>query len=808
MYRLIPKVNRVNHDRYAEYIEEEDLGLFDQRSMGLHGVNRNLQRDIALFFDNLKPVQRRILYTMALMGLWSNKEYDSCAGVVGETLKRFHPHGDGSAYKALIYLRQPWRALLPLVDIDGNYGNADNSDAFAQMRYVKCRMSAFAEDCFFSEWNLKSPLVDMKPSYDGKNMEPIYLPAKYPLFLTSWGSGMGYGIATRSPGFLPQEAFETVIKLIDDPKADFALYPEDPLGCSIVNSKVFKTFVDYKPGPEDTNLIYKVRSTYSVRDNIIIVHNTPYEVNPATVVARIQDLVKKNRIDGLNDIETELKRGPIPQLGNLEDTADIYIELKKGYDPHIMMEKLYKLTDLEVSVPLNCVYVDTNKNVKYNLRDSILKWIHMRKKVLKRLYRTELNRYQQRINVLDAVIMLFDTNQIERAVQIIRGTHKADVSEVLINEFNISYYQACEIGSMRLTDLATDSYSDFKKEYASNIAKIQELQGILSNKSNINRIIQKQMQEGIKKYSRKRLSAIIDGDKNADVDDTLYSVCITSNGYIKKMDDNSLIFGKMAEADIILAEQDIHGQSRVILFDSSGRVYGEKISKISKSKTDGVGYRIRKLPINNIDIVGAVVVQPDTSNTIISITRSGIIKRSKADDYFSAAFGSFGVRVNGKSDSLVGVVQCCNDDSVAIFTNSGKCIIYKVSAINITARVTSGVIGIALDDDEVIGIAVVKSNTNQLITISSKGELKRFSIEATFNGMKRGYNGVDVVSRDEAIFDIVAIGPKDKTLIIITSKSPDGEIIQISDIPLRTRISSGDKLLSARSTRQLVKTGV
>jgi len=620
----------------------------------------------------------------------------------------------------------------------------------------------------------------------------------------AWGSGLGYGIATASPGFLPQDAFNIVIQLMENPDKDIVLYPEDPLGCTIVGKKVFKTFVDYDANDDKVdNLKFKVRSTYSVNGNMIIIHNTPYEVNPRSVYETIVKLVKENKIEGLQDMEVNLKKGNIPQLCNREDTAEIVIEFKRGYDPHIMMDKLYKLTALESTYPLNCVYVDTNKNVKYNLRESVLKWIGKRRKGLKRMYRLELNSHQKKLSVLEAIIMLFERNMIDKVIKIMKTSKRAECIELLIAQCHINDYQAKEISSMKLSDLSTDSYDDYKKEEVTLTEKSQALKVILSDKKNIDAIIKRQMEEGIKKYSRVRQSKIVELKTNDD-DSTEHTICITDNGYIKKLPSNSATFGKLTDdGELISILAEVDSTDKVMLFGSDGKIYGDFVSKLPDSKMDGVGYNMHRAT----NLAGASAVNAsDETTTIVCVTKNGFIKRSKSCDYFAAASSSWGLRL-GKDDLLVSVFQSTKkDDKVIIFTKGGKCILYGIDEINTTSRNTSGFNGMKLDPtDEVIGAKLVKSSDSHLITISSKGDLKKFSIETNLGSMKRGDAGIEVLSKNETLYNLATTGSKDIIMTIFTAKTPDGEEIQLADIPVKTRISNGDKLINARRGKELIR---
>jgi DNA gyrase subunit A len=826
-----------------ERVDEVDMGDFDVHNMATHGMNRNLQRDIALFYDNLKPVQRRLLMSMAEMGCFPvpltpqelkdiekatkeaqriekaggkptgdiptgsrAKNMEKAAGIVGDTLGKRHPHGDASAWKALIFMRQPWRHLLPLIEVKGNYGGAKNPNSHAQMRYVSCRLSAFAKDCFFDEWDLKSDLVDKRPTFTGKDTEPIYLPAKYPLFLMSWGSGIGSGLSTSSPGFLPQEAMQAVITLINDPDTDFVLYPEDPTGCTILDKKVFKKFVDHRQAIEsDDNLKFRVRSTYSVTKDTIIIHNTPFEVSPIKIQETIVDLVNSNKLDGISDIDIYVRTGSIPQLGNSGDMADIIIDIKPGYDPHIIMERLYKATDLQKTFSLNCVYVALDKNVRYSLRESILKWIEFRRRTLKRMYRLRLSDSAKRIYVLDALIMIFDQDRSDELINIIKRNRRKDASELIINAFNVSDYQAKKLKAMSLDDLSPDAYEDYIDERKKLNVLIDNTQAILKKPKNINKIIIDQMQYGIETYSRQRLSKVINL-VDTKVQDTEHTITITDTSFVKKLPLGETNFGALPEASkLIYVEHGVHSQAKIFMFTPNGKVFSEFVHKISTSSLEGVGMNIQRTSKHdNVSFIAAVSDVVGTKQCAIFVTRKGGVKQTKIDAYFATSQNSVAIKLVG-DDSLVEVIKVNSEkDRILIYTKNGKCGLFDTKNITITSRTTVGVSGIRLDEgDEVVGACLVRPNDTHIVTISDKGEAKRFSLETSLTSMHRGDSGVSIMTKAEVLSTVFSVDAK--TAVVPFIMGSEVKEFVVADLPIKNRLSNGEKVLNSLRGDKLIR---
>jgi DNA gyrase subunit A len=786
-----------------ENIDEWDIGEFDEHYMAIQGINRNLQRNIPLFFDNLKVVHRRILFAMAQMGLWPNKPYVKCAGVIGRVIEKYHPHGDSAAYEALIFMRQPWRILMPLMDIRGNYGNAENSSEYAQMRYVEVRLSKFAQDCFFSEWDLKSDLVDKRPSFNGVDVEPIYLPAKYPLFLMNWGSGMGFGLATSSPGFLPQEAMQAVIDLVKDENANIVLYPEDPSGCTIYGKKVFKKFVDFNfDNKEKEGLKFKVRSNYVVdKEGIIKVLNTPFEVNPTTVIEKIKELVNTGKLDGIINIEVKLKSGAIPQLGTKSDAIEMIIEYKKGFDPHILMDRLYKLTDLEYGFALNCVYVNGNGNIKFNLRDSILEWIKLRKKLIKRMKRLGLNDAAKRIYVLVALIDMFEKDRIDEVIQIIKKNKRSEVPEILVKRFEVSDYQAKNIGKMELFDLSQESYHDYIDEREKLKIKLVEDQKFLKDKDALDNMIIDQMKEGIKKYFRPRQSKILELQNDADQE--FYNIEVTDTGFIRKADPDKELqpIPESMNTKLISRFLSISDLNKLFIFTDQGLVYSEAIKKIRTLGDQGLGDNIARKVKGNIpplNIVSVANGKENTTSTLLFVTRNGLIKTTKFDSYFVSSQGSIGIKLV-KDDKLVKVIEVPEKTKyrAMIYTKLGKAVIFDIAEITQTSRTTIGSTGIKLmDNDEVIDMEIIKATDDYLISVTANGDIKKFSIDNTFSGMKRGSLGVSVIQSGEILSRLIAISPKVKEVVLESYEYV--ETINVDECKAKTRISNGDKVLRAR----------
>jgi len=797
----------------VENIEQMNIADFDEQGMALHGVNRNLQRNIALFFDNLKVVHRRILMAMASMGVKPEKNHVKSAGVIGRTIEKYHPHGDAAAYEALVFMGQPWRNIMPLVDVKGIYGNAEGPDEYAAMRYVECRLSKFAWDCFFNidgkhDWDLKTELVDMRTTFNGEDREPIYFPAKYPLFLMNWGSGMGYGLATSSPGFLPQEAMQAVIDLIRNPNAKIVLYPEDPMGCTIIGKKVFHKFVDhvFKDEDDDANTLkFRVRADYEVVNGMIRILNTPYEVNPSTVVKKIVSLKNDKKLDGIVDMEVELGVGKNPYLKAKDDSMNIVIEYAKGVDPHILMDRLYKLTDLEKGFSLNCVYVDMNKNVKFNLRDSILGWIKTRKKVMKRMYRVELTEKSRRNYVLDVLIDLFEKNQLDTVINLFKKHKRAEIAEILIKKYDISDYQAKRVSEMQLAHLSPDTHEGNLKEYKENKARIKELEDILQN-NKIEDVIIRQMEEGIERYSRKRQSRVIEAT-NVDKEEQFFDIEVIHSGNVRKIKTGVSVELNNDESSLIDKYINAADTNKLFLFTNTGLVFNDLISNIRVSKDSSLGSIISKrYDGTKYNTIGSVVGKESTPNNIICVTKFGLVKNSKFSDYFISSQGSFGIKL-AKNDELVSVLEFTPADiknsKILIYTKSGKCGMFSVDDLTVTSRFTMGNIGIKLEDgDQVIGAELVKQSDEVMVTISQSGHIKKFSIENTFSNMKRGSFGVSVVSSGEDLYKIATVGPKISKLLLVSLQGTE-EVI-LAELPSKTRLSSGDKILKAKRKNEII----
>lgn len=810
MWRIVPKPEYLQSKSKVETwenIDEVDIGEFDEKHMTSHGMNRNLKRDIPFFFDNLKVVQRRILYTMALQGLTPTK-LSKAANIVGDVLKR-HPHGDQAAWEAMIFLRQPWRHLLPLISTSGNYGNAKDAGSYASMRYVECGLSEFALDCFFdpAEWDLKSNVVDMKPNFDGSLMEPLYLPAKYPLFLMSWSKGIGHGLATSSPGFLPQDAMQAVIDLIDNPSAKVVLYPEDPSGCDILDKKVFKKFVDYKPKKKDKNLKFRVRSKYKVDENgNIVVLNVPYEVNMMTIYESIIKLVKANKLDGIVHAEAKTLAGNIPQLSEKSDVANMWIEVKKGFDPHILMERLFKLTEFEKTFSLDPVYVLMDKNVRYNLRESILKWIEFRRRMLTRMYRLKLNQDSKRVYVLDAIIKLFDTEGwLDQAIDIIKKNGKKDAIRLLYTTFNFSDYQAEKVADLRLINLNPQAQQGYKEERANLLKSIEKYSKILKKKKAIDDIIKQQMQEGIKKYSRVRQSRVYDLDDSTG-GDASHTISVTHNGFVKKLPLNVTENGELPEGSkLVYMEHGVPGQDKLFIFTPTGRVFSEFVHKLSTSGTEGVGVNMRhKTRDESLEFVSAVSDDPKTKASVLFVTRKGIVKQSKLVDYFAASQNGSAIKLN-PDDTLIEALRVNTEkDKILIYTKNGTCVLYSAKDITVTSRSTVGVIGIRMEEgDEVAGACVVRPSDTHIITVSDKGEMKRISLETSLTSMKRGDNGITVTARTEVLNTIFTVSPKTEVIkYMVGSEVRD---LVVADVPVKTRVSNGDKMINALRGERLIR---
>lgn len=771
-------------------IEAEPID-YNAEKMAIFGANVNLMRHLLDIKDGLKPIHRRLLMVMYENKLFPNiKEEAKCASIIGDVLKKYHPHGDAAAYTALVYLGQPWRNNIQLVDTDTNFGSAFEPNGYAHYRYTSAKLSEFAYDCFFSQWELGSykddKTVDWMQNFDNSRLEPMYLPAKYPLFLLNFHTAMGLGRYTSTLGFNPTDAFDAVIKLVEDKNANFELYPDDPQGCKIINRKDIMNILDR------TEVKVKFRADYRVTEykgkEVIEIENVPFEVSPITVRDAIISLQEKGYLPEISDLSgCSIENGTKFRLS---------IEVKKGYSPTDVMDKLYKKTQLEETYTTYYSFVDSLQSVDYTLRTAILEWIRYRRETIKRLYKIKRINALKRMHFLIPLIKVIKSGEIEKFIDIVRHNKKDSAILKICKQFDLTDYQAEKIVGVRISDLSEDSLEEYEKELAKLTIDESKYAEVVKSKKKINKIIISEMKEGIEKYGTPRKSKVTQlCDRNV-IEDSVHYLIFT-NKYVKKLpyDNKSYKIGRLDNGEKVLKVMVVNNTSKIAIFTTDGRCIPIFVHQINNSAVQSVGVALSQYGAKS-NFISAFEMKDEYSDKYITtITKNGLISKTIYSE-LSDKLRPFALMKVDKDDEMRDVTLSSEKDELLIYTVTGKGNKFKVSDFEATARNTKGVLAIKTDDN-VRGLITLTKEDQLLVTLTDRGYMKKFSIKS-MPETKRNGKPIDIDSGNGYLIKCKGINERTTAMFIYTTEGVC--VIDPLNIKTKTRIGKNTRVIEMKSS--------
>lgn len=656
-------------------------------------------------------------------------------------------------------------------------------------------LSEFAYDCFFKDWKFTNPKDDMTvdwiDNYDGSYLEPMYLPAKYPVFLLNWHRAMGLGRFTSTIGFNLIEAFEAMIQLIDDPNADIILYPEDPNGCTLINKKDLKHIMDKQDIKIRMRANYNI-SHYNGKDIIEIV-SVPYEVQPATVKEAIQKLAEKGELPEISDID-----GCSENFGK---TFRISIEVKKGYDPHAIMSKLYKKTQLEQTYVMKYAFVNGLESVDYTLRIAMLEWLRARRQTIKRMYKIRRVNNLKRMHFLEPLIKVLESGEIDKFVYIIRNNTAESAIKKIMKEFDLTDYQAEKIVDVKLSHLSVDKLKDYKSE----LRELQEedvyLAEMVQSKKKINKLIIKQLREGIEKYGTPRKTKITQLIDSIQIPDTFHYLIFT-NKYVKKLpyEDRGYKIGRLDNGEKVLKVMAVNNRDTIAIFTQDGKCLPICVNDIGNSSTQAIGISYTTLGAKDNSFVNAFVM--DEANLedkyIVSVTENGLISKTSYDEIKDKK-KVFAFMKLGKTDKLRDVtISSGNDkDQLLVFTNNGNCGVFPFNDFETTSINTKGVISVKLQDGEnVIGVRSIPKKTSHILTLTDRAYMKKIPLD-TFPSTKRNGKCIEINSSNGNLVDIKPIFSTSEQVFICAT--PGAFEVDPININTKTRISKNIRVVELKA---------
>ncbi|MCB9370700.1 DNA gyrase subunit A [Candidatus Woesearchaeota archaeon] len=735
--------------------------------------------------DGLKPVHRRIILAMRDMGMYSNKRFSKSAGIVGEVLKKYHPHGDSSVYDAMVRLAQEWNMRYPLIHGQGNFGSIDG-DSPAAYRYTEAKMKKITEE-FLRD--IEKETVGTRPNFDDTIEEAVTLPTLLPALMINGSAGIAVGMATNIPPHNLGEVLDAVILVIDEPeisvedlvRKNIVKAPDFPTGAFIIKSDSIRQFYLTGEGAIPQKAVCSIEEIRKGRE-AIIVEEIPYQVNKLNLINQIVDLVKSEKLRDITDIRDESNKKGIR----------VVIEVKKDVDPNIVLNQLYQFTSLKINFNARMLAIVNGVPTILNLKSYIQNFIMYRKEVIIKRTQYDLRKSQERLHILEGLTKALD--HIDAIIALIKGSASGpEAKEALIREYDFSDIQAQAILDMRLQKLTGLEMGKIRSEYEEILELIKRLEYILAHDSEQFKIIKTECLEMKEKYADDRLSKLIHDDGSTSIEDLIqdedFVVMVSQTEYIKKVPLDSYRTqrrgGKGVKAHI-KSEETIknlfvaNSKDNVLIFTNDGNINWMKAYEIPTAQLQTKGRPI----VNYIDLRGKKIaniinVKNLDAGYLIFLTKKGIIKKTEMKNFARPRSGGIKAIALDEGDTVLSVVYSeTGAEDIITESNVGLAIRFKQDDLSILGRTARGVKAMNLrGDEEVVGMELSQTGKT-LITISEAGYGKR-TLLSEYPTIKRAGRGVLDIKTDDRNGKVVMMKAvsEDDELLIVTTK---GKVIRIS----------------------------
>ena len=755
--------------------------------------------------DGLKPVHRRILYTMQELGLRANRATKKSARIVGDCMGKYHPHGDSAIYDALVRMAQGWSMRYPLIDGQGNFGSVDG-DSPAAMRYTEARMAHIAEDMLA---DIDKNTIDMQPNYDGSESEPAVLPSAIPNLLVNGSQGIAVGMATSCPPHNLTEVCGAVEHMIDNPDATttdllrFVKGPDFPTGGIIYGTEGL--LEAYKTGRGKVVVRSKShieRDERSGKDKIIVTE-IPYQVNKSTLIERIAELVRSKTIESITDLRDESDR----------DGMRIVIEVRKGDEPQVLLNQLYKHTQLQDSFSIIMLSLVNNVPKVLPLHEMVLYYINHRAEVVERRTKYDLAKAEARAHIVEGLLKAIDV--IDEVIAIIRASADSDEAKAaLVNRFDFSEIQASEILSMRLRRLTGLERKELEEEYAELLKLIEKLRGILSTRLTVLAEVKNEIIAVRKKYGDARRTVLVGQALEFNLEDLIADedmvVAISNQGYIKRTPVSEFrrqkrggkgVSGMDTKEEDFVQDLFIASTHQYMLFFSNrGRVYWRKVHELPKASRTARGRAIvnllsmsgdekitTTLPVRELD---------REDQNIFMVTKQGIVKKTVLSAFKNPREAGIIAIDLDKGDELIDAQLTSGQDNILIATNQGQSIRFPETDVRAMGRAAHGVVGIKLErGDSVIGMSIAGDEMT-VLSVTENGFGKRTKV-GEYRLQHRGGSGIiniKTTDRNGCVVGMLTVDDSDEIVVVST----DGTVIRTSVKDLRTigRNTQGVKVMT------------
>ncbi len=758
--------------------------------------------------DGLKPVQRRVLYSMEELGNRPDKPHRKSARIVGDTMGKYHPHGDSSIYGALVNMAQEWSTRYPLVDGHGNFGSVDG-DGAAAMRYTEARLSKISVELLR---DINKNTVDFVPNFDETEQEPVDLPSRYPNLLVNGTTGIAVGMATNIPPHNLRETIEAVVKIIDnhveedrvteiDEILDIIKGPDFPTGATILGTRGIEEAYRTGRGKIRVRAVTDIETLQNGK-NRIVVTELPYMVNKARLLEKIAELVKDKKIDGITDLRDESNR----------EGMRVVVELRRDVNPNVVLNHLYKHTQLQDTFGVIMLALVNNEPKVLNILEMLTHYLNHQKEVVTRRTQYDLDEAEKRDHILQGLLIALDN--IDEVISIIRGSKDTQTAKIsLMERFALTEVQAQAIVDMRLRALTGLEREKLENEHKELLEKIAYYKSILADEKKLLGVIKEEIMLISQKYGDDRRTKIGFDEFDISMEDLVPNentvIAMTSLGYVKRMTVDNFksqhrggrgIKGMQTIEDDYIEDLLMTTTHHYIMFFTNyGRVYRLKAYEIPEAGRTARGVAIiNLLQLNPGEKISAIIPikEYEEERNLFMVTRKGIVKKTHITEYEN-------IRKNGliaitlkDDDELIEVKSTDKDTDIFLVTKQGMCIRFKETDVRATGRSSMGVIGMNLaDQDEIVGMQLDHQGDSLLIA-SEKGYGKRTYLDE-FTVQKRGGKGVKCYKIIEKTGDVVGVKAvnDDHEIMMITTA---GIIIQIrmEDVSILGRITSGVKLIN------------
>lgn len=795
-------------DNIFDKVHEVDLKKTMETSYIDYAMSVIAARALPDVRDGLKPVQRRVLYSMIELNNGPDKPHRKCARIVGDTMGKYHPHGDSSIYGALVNMAQEWSTRYPLVDGHGNFGSVDG-DGAAAMRYTEARLSKISMEMLA---DINKNTVDFIPNFDETEMEPSVLPSRFPNLLVNGTTGIAVGMATNIPPHNLREIIGAVVKLIDnriyedrDTRIEELLEivkgPDFPTGAMILGTRGIEEAYRTGRGKVRVRAVTNIETMPNGKCKIIVTE-LPYMVNKARLIEKIAELVRDKKIEGITGLTDESDR----------QGMRISIELKKDANANVILNQLYKHTQLQDTFGVIMLALVNGEPKVLNLLDMLKFYLKHQEEVVTRRTQYELNKAEERAHILEGLLIALD--HIDEVISIIRSSQTTQIAkERLMERFSLSEVQSQAIVDMRLRALTGLEREKLETEYKELMEKIAELKAILADEKKLLGVIREEILIISEKFSDERRTSIgfdefdISMEDLIPVDNTV--IAMTNLGYIKRMTIDNFRSqhrgGKGIKGMQTLEEDFIEDllmtttHHYIMFFTNKGKVYRLKAYEIPEASRTARGTAIINLlqlmPGERITAIIPIREYKEDSYLFMA-TKNGIVKKTSIVEYANVRKTGLGAITLREEDELIEVKATDNTKDVFLVTRQGQCIRFNEKDVRTTGRTSIGVIGMNLSDgDEVIGMQL-HTQGQHLLIVSENGMGKRTSIEE-FTCQNRGGKGVKcykITDKTGNVVGVKAVEDEHEIMLITT----EGIIIRlmVSDISILGRVTSGVKLIN------------